>query len=138
MTVTAVRLEFWNVFWAGLAEGAGPVEDRAAEALGGMAEADCRDVCLSFFECKRKYEWKCVSKRISECKYECKYFRKVYLKILKRILFKCRKTCIFASLFLQTFINIFIQVIFPNIITYLDKNWNTFQNEIILLNWCIF
>ncbi len=91
MTVTAVRLEFWNVFWAGLAEGAGPVEDRAAEALGGMAEADCRDVCLSFFECKRKYEWKCVSKRISECKYECKYFRKVYLKILKRILFKCNK-----------------------------------------------
>jgi len=37
-----------------------------------------------------------------------------------------RKTCIFASLFL----NIFIQVIFPNIITYLDKIFKEEQNDI--------
>ena len=33
-------------------------------------------------------------------------------------------------LFLRAFINVFIQVIFPNSITYLDKNLKEEQNEI--------
>jgi len=55
-----------------------------------------------------------------------------------------RKTRIFTSLFLRAIINIFIQVLFPNIITYLDKtfkdeqNYINFQSEIIILNWCNF
>jgi hypothetical protein len=44
-----------------------------------------------------------------------------------------RKACIFASHFLRAFINILIQVIFPNIITYLDKTFKEEQNEIFLL-----
>ena len=40
-----------------------------------------------------------------------------------------RKTCIFASLFLRAIINIFIQVIFPNIITYLDRTFKEEQNN---------
>jgi len=36
-------------------------------------------------------------------------------------------TCIFASIFLR---NIFIQVIFPNIITYLDRTFKEEQNDI--------
>ncbi len=31
------------------------------------------------------------------------------------------KTCMFASLFLRAIINIFIRMVFPNIITYLDR-----------------
>jgi hypothetical protein len=45
-----------------------------------------------------------------------------------------RKTCIIAQLFLQTIINICIEVIFPTIITYLDRTFKEEQNEIILLN----
>ena len=44
--------------------------------------------------------------------------------------FEYRKTCIFASLFLRAIINIFIQVIFPNIITYLDRTFKEEQNDI--------
>ena len=38
---------------------------------------------------------------------------------------------VFASLFLRIIINIFIQVIFPNIITYLDR---TFKEELNYIN----
>jgi len=40
------------------------------------------------------------------------------------------KTCIFASTFLRTIISIFIQVIFPNIITYLDRTFKEEQHDI--------
>jgi len=40
------------------------------------------------------------------------------------------KTCIFALPFILTIINILIQVIFPNIITYLDKAFKKKQNDI--------
>jgi hypothetical protein len=39
------------------------------------------------------------------------------------------KTCIFAPLFLRAIINIFIQIMFPNIITYLDRNFKEEQND---------
>ncbi len=45
-------------------------------------------------------------------------------------LFICRKTCILAPLFIRATINISIQVIFPNIITYLDRTFKEEQNDI--------
>ena len=38
----------------------------------------------------------------------------------------------YTSLFLRAIINIFIQVIFPNIITYLDRTFKEEQNRINL------
>ena len=41
------------------------------------------------------------------------------------------KTCIFASLFILAISYIFIQMVFPNIITFLDRTDE--QNDIILI-----
>jgi hypothetical protein len=51
-------------------------------------------------------------------------------KLSRSTNFEYRKTCIFAPLFLRTIINIFIQVIFPNIITYLDRSFKKKRNDI--------
>jgi hypothetical protein len=52
------------------------------------------------------------------------------VKLGDNLNFKYRKICIFASLFLRAIINIFIQVIFPNMITYLDRTFKEEQNDI--------
>ena len=44
--------------------------------------------------------------------------------------FVYRKAFIFASLFLRAIINKFIRVIFPNIISYLDRTFKEEQNDI--------
>ena len=49
---------------------------------------------------------------------------------VQRQIFINGKTCILASLSLRAIINVFIQVIFPNIITYLERNFNEEQNDI--------
>ena len=43
-----------------------------------------------------------------------------------------RKRCIFAALSLRATINIFIQVIFPNVITYLDRIFK--EEQMILIS----
>jgi len=39
-------------------------------------DIEFRDVCLSFFECKYKYNVNMFQKKRSKCKYDCKYFKK--------------------------------------------------------------
>ena len=60
----------------------------------------------------------------------CRIYLNQFLRNKKEIKMKYRKTCIFT------------QVMFPNMMTYLDRTFKREQNDInfkmILLNWCQF
>ena len=56
------------------------------------------------------------------------YIQICYTHPFVYIVYVYRKKCKCATLFLQSIINIVIQVLFPNLITYLDRTFKEEQN----------
>jgi hypothetical protein len=99
---------------------------------------------LRLFKLCNAVEWVCLERNAqkalfcllsaSHCSDDESFSRHSELRgcVSNKLTWQYRKTCIFASLFLRAITNIFIKVIFPNMITYLDR---TFEEEQNFKNW---